>query len=144
MGLLALAAAGVISWILRRSTWLMLHMHLRKITLAVSLIPLLFYTVIAGFNIPVFRALLMTMIFMLAIFFDRPGNLINHILLAGLIILIWNPAVLFEASFQLSFSAVLAIALIYPLLHALLFPGENRTDIAPQGSELSVKRFRHA
>jgi competence protein ComEC len=85
------------------------------------------YALIAGFNIPVLRALLMTIVFILAILFDRPGNLINHILLAALLILIWQPGAIFTASFQLSFSAVIAIALIYPLLYRFLFPETHTT-----------------
>ena len=121
MGLLALVTIAVLTWLLKRSTWLLLHTPVLKIAVAIALLPLLIYALIAGFNIPVQRALLMTIVFILAILFDRPGNLINHILLAALLIMAWKPGAIFTASFQLSFSAVIAIALIYPLLHHSLF-----------------------
>ncbi|KPK00105.1 MAG: hypothetical protein AMJ60_02630 [Desulfobacterales bacterium SG8_35] len=121
MGLLSLVTITFLSWILKRSTWLLLHTHVLKVAVAIALLPLLLYALIAGFNIPVLRALLMTIVFILAILFDRPGNLINHILLAAFLILAWKPGAIFTASFQLSFSAVTAIALIYPLLYRALF-----------------------
>jgi competence protein ComEC len=44
----------------------------------------------------------------------RPGNLLNSLAGSGLIILLWQPTQLFQASFQLSFFVVLAIALLLP------------------------------
>jgi competence protein ComEC len=125
MGLLALVTIGLITWILKRSSWLLLHAPVLKIAVSIALLPLLVYALIAGFNIPVLRALLMTSVFILAILFDRPGNLLNHILLAALLILLWKPGAIFTASFQLSFGAVIAIALIYPVLYRSLFQEEN-------------------
>ncbi|MFC1844573.1 DNA internalization-related competence protein ComEC/Rec2 [Thermodesulfobacteriota bacterium] len=121
MGLLAVIIITVITWLLKRSTLLLLYTNVQKIAVSIALIPLIVYALIAGFNIPVLRALLMTTVFILAIIFDRPGNLLNHILLAALLILAWKPAAIFTASFQLSFSAVISIALIYPLLISILF-----------------------
>jgi competence protein ComEC len=145
MGLLAFLTIAVLTWILKRSTWLLLHAPVLKIAVSIALLPLLMYSLIAGFNIPVVRALLMTIIFILAILFDRPGNLINHILLAALLILVWKPGVLFTASFQLSFSAVIAIALIYPLLYHFLFqksqtvtPFPTKHGTTPETSPTSI------
>jgi len=121
MGLLALVTIAVLCWILKRSTWLMLRAPVRKIAVIIALLPLLLYAFIAGLNIPVVRAFLMTIVFILAILFDRPGNLINHILLAAFLILAWKPGILFSASFQLSFGAVIAIALVYPFLYRFVF-----------------------
>jgi len=125
MGLLAFVIIALLTWLLKRSTWLLLHAPILKIAVSIALLPLLIYALIAGFNIPVLRALLMTVVFILTILFDRPGNLINHILLAALLIMAWKPGALFTASFQLSFSAVIAIALIYPLLYRFLFQGDH-------------------
>ncbi len=126
MGLLAIITIAVLTWLLKRSTWLLLHANVRKIAVTIALLPLIVYALIAGFNIPVLRALLMTTVFIFAIIFDRPGNLMNHILLAALLILAWKPTAIFTASFQLSFSAVISIALIYPLLFYFLF--QNSPD----------------
>ena len=126
MGLLALITTAALTWLLRRSQMLLLsHIPIRKIVAVITLLPLFLYALIAGFNIPVLRAFLMAAVFFLAILFDRPANLPNHILLAGFLILLWQPGSLFTASFQLSFSAIIAIALIYPLLGKLLIQINN-------------------
>jgi competence protein ComEC len=126
MGLLAFVTIATVSWLLKRSTRLLLQINVNKAAVSISLLPLIAYAFIAGFNIPVLRALLMTSAFILAIIFDRPGNLVNHILTAAFLILLWKPTVITTASFQLSFGAVISIALIYPLLINLLF--KDSTD----------------
>ncbi len=133
MGLLAFVTIAVFTWLLKRSTWLLLETPVLKVAVSIALLPLLLYALIAGFNIPVLRALLMTSVFILALLFDRPGNLINHILLAALLILAWKPGALFTASFQLSFGAVIAIALIYPLLHRFLF--QEMQNVSPPSTK---------
>jgi competence protein ComEC len=126
MGFLAIIIISMTTWLLKRSTWLLLYTNVPKIATTIALLPLTVYALIAGLNIPVLRALLMTTVFILAITFDRPGNLLNHILLAALLILAWKPAAIFTASFQLSFSAVISLALIYPILLTILF--RDRSD----------------
>jgi ComEC/Rec2-related protein len=50
----------------------------------------------------------------------RPGDLLNSLFAAALIILIWDPQQLFQAGFQLSFLIVLCIALLaLPMRHFL-------------------------
>ena len=129
MGLLTFVTIAVLIWLLKRSTWLLLHAPVLKIAGAIALLPMVLYALVAGFNTPVLRALLMSFVFILAILFDRPKNLPNHILLAALLILAWKPGTIFTASFQLSFSAVIAITMIYPLLHRLIFQ-DKRTVIS--------------
>ena len=134
MGLMTLVIIAVITWILKRSTWLLLHAPVLKIAVSLALLPMLIYALIAGLNLPVLRALLMSLVFILAILFDRPGNLLNHILLAALLIMAWRPGAIFTASFQLSFSAVIAIALIYPFLYRFIYKETQEV------SSFSVKR----
>ena len=50
----------------------------------------------------------------------RPGDTLNSLAGAALIILLWEPRQLFEASFQLSFFVVLIIALMLPPLNQLV------------------------
>ena len=49
----------------------------------------------------------------------RPGDMINSLVAAAFIILLWDPRQLFEASFQLSFFVVLVIALMLPPLNKI-------------------------
>src|SRR6185503_19162771 len=45
----------------------------------------------------------------------RPGDILNSLFVAALIILAWDPRQLFQAGFQLSFLVVLCIILTMPL-----------------------------
>lgn len=116
MGLLAFIIITVIYNLLKRSTWILLHTPAWKISMLAALPPLILYGFIAGFHIPVVRALIMTIILAGATLSDSRMNLATAIALAALIILIINPAALFTASFQLSFAAVIAIVAVAPLL----------------------------
>ena len=64
----------------------------------------------------VFRATLMTAIIIISFLSNRSTNLLNSISLSAVIILFVNPQQIFNPGFQLSYSAVLSIALIYPVI----------------------------
>ncbi len=114
MGLLALFVTTFIHWLLKRSTWILLHTPAWKISLFLALPPLILYALIAGFHTPVVRSLIMTSVFIGAILLDRQWHVPTNIALAALLILIFNPASLFTVSFQLSFAAVIGICALVP------------------------------
>ena len=114
MALVSLVSTLVISFLLRRSTWMLLNLPAPKVAALLSLLPLTLYALIAGFNPPVVRSLVMVAIFILALLVDRQWSIINNLALAALILLAANPPLLFTASFQLTFGAVLAIAIFAP------------------------------
>ncbi len=116
MGLLALFVTTFLHWLLKRSTWILLHMPAWKISLFLALPPLVLYALIAGFHTPVVRSLIMTSVFIAAILLDRQWHVPTNIALAALLILIFNPASLFTVSFQLSFAAVIGICTLIPLI----------------------------
>lgn len=72
---------------------------------------------IANLSPSVIRASVMSIIVLLNLLTERKTSLLNSISIAGLIILIANPVDILNPSFQLSFAAVLSIALIYPVLN---------------------------
>ena len=69
---------------------------------------------ITGGNPPVLRATLIVTVFELGRLLQRTASPMQSISLAGFIILLFDPADLFSVGFQLSFAAVIAIALFYP------------------------------
>ncbi|MDD4075722.1 MAG: ComEC/Rec2 family competence protein [Eubacteriales bacterium] len=83
---------------------------------------LLFYSAIAAFPPSLVRASVMTLCFLGAAVFERRGDLPSSLALAALLILLFSPAALFEVGFQLSFGAVIGIALLMPPLSRLLSP----------------------
>jgi competence protein ComEC len=128
MGLLAFVFISICNWLLKRSTWLILHIPVRKTVTAISLAPLTGYALIAGFNTPVVRALIMSGVLTIAVVFNRNKSIINSVAIAAFIILILNPASLFTVSFQLSFAAVIAIAALYPRIIAYFSSAQDRTQ----------------
>jgi competence protein ComEC len=96
--------AGLVFWIARRlrlRNWLA-----TLLTLALTYA----YALLTGFGVPVQRALLMTAVFLLARLLSRQRNVLNALGAAALAVLLWSPRALFEASFQMTFLAIVAIA----------------------------------
>lgn len=96
--------AGIVFWALNRlcaPRWLATTATLALMT---------GYAFLTGFGAPVQRALFMTAIFLLARLFSRKGSVLNALGAAALAELVWSPSSLFEASFQMTFLAIVAIA----------------------------------
>ncbi len=117
-------------WLLRRSEYLILRYPVKKIAAALCLAPLSIYTLLAGANTPVVRSLIIVTVFMVALCADKKKSLFTPLALAALIILIWDPNSLFTASFQLSFMAVAAIALVAPHLANRAAESKSRKDFS--------------
>ncbi len=90
-----------------------------RTTIVLVLLSLLFYNLLIGFKPPIFRASLMATIFLCGRLLQRPVDILNIISAAALLILIINPMELFQASFQLSFAAILSIVYVYQKLKNL-------------------------
>lgn len=70
---------------------------------------MLFYLGISGASIPSIRAFIMISLFLLGLLINRKGGWLSFLLLAALVLVLWEPEVIFSISFQLSFTAVLFI-----------------------------------
>jgi competence protein ComEC len=81
---------------------------------------LLCYMFLAGVSPPVFRATVMSIVFIAAFLSNRSTNIFNSISIAALIILLINPNELYNPGFQLSFSAVMAMAIILPYMTQMI------------------------
>jgi competence protein ComEC len=77
---------------------------------ALTLLVLPAYALLTGFGVPVQRALLMSVSFLLTRMLWRERNTLNALGAAALAVLVWSPGALFEASFQMTFLAIVAIA----------------------------------
>jgi ComEC/Rec2-related protein len=86
----------------------------------VIVIPLLwFYTAATGWQSSAIRSTIMMTIIIGGWSLRRPSDLLNSLAAAALVILLWEPQQLFQASFQLSFFVVLSIALFLPPLEKI-------------------------
>jgi competence protein ComEC len=96
--------AGMLIWLGRRLRLREWSATLMTLTLVSA------YALITGFGVPVQRALLMTAVFLIARLLSRERNTLNALGAAALAVLIAAPHALFEASFQMTFLAIVAIA----------------------------------
>jgi competence protein ComEC len=95
--------AGMVFWLTRRlklQEWLA-----SLVTTAITF----GYALLTGFGAPVQRALFMTSVFLIARLLSRDRNVMNALGAAALAVLIWSPEALYEASFQMTFLAIIAI-----------------------------------
>ncbi len=120
IGLLGLMLASVIGWLLRRSRYLLLHIHVPTWTLVCTFPFLGGYSLLAGMGVPVFRALLIAFFVMLSMLLRRQRDILHLVAASCLLLLIGQPLRLFTVSFQLSFGGLLAIVLLFPRWHGRL------------------------
>ncbi|PKM92984.1 MAG: DNA internalization-related competence protein ComEC/Rec2 [Elusimicrobia bacterium HGW-Elusimicrobia-4] len=92
----------------------------KKISFGLLIPIILLYAIITGANPPVLRATIMTLIVIVALLLSRNADVYQGIFLAALIILIYNPLTLFEAGFQMSFTATLGIIYFFPKFQSAL------------------------
>jgi ComEC/Rec2-related protein len=89
----------------------------RRRTCAFIVIPLIWaYTGATGWQASAIRSTIMSSVIIFGWCLRRPSNLLNSLMAAGFLILLWDPLQLFQAGFQLSFFVVLALALLTPAL----------------------------
>lgn len=88
----------------------------RSIGFVTLILVLYFYAGLTGFSASVLRASIMAILLTFGKLFYKSANSINLTGAAAVVLLIINPSQLFEIGFQLSFSAVLIILLILPVI----------------------------
>lgn len=104
--------------------WLARRLRLPEWAASLMTIALsVFYACIAGLGVPIVRAVLMLSLFLVARLLYRDRSGLNATGFAALVVLALSPAALFEAGFQLTFLALLAITGIsLPLLERTSAP----------------------
>jgi competence protein ComEC len=116
-GLHVALLAGGLFWFLRR-----LRLP-QGLAILLTILVAFAYAELTGFGIPAQRALIMTAIYLIARWLDREITALNALGAAALAVLVLDPRSLFEASFQMTFMVILAIAgLAIPLNERTIFP----------------------
>lgn len=113
-----LSLAGAIFFIstrflLSRSEYLALNFDLKKLSALAAIIATYFYLKIAASPLPAQRAFLMVFLVLIALFLDEKINARRAIMTAILLLILYNPYVVFNVSFQLSFAAILVLGVFY-------------------------------
>jgi len=92
----------------------------RKLGCVISAASIVLFAVMVGLGATVLRACIMALIAILAKFLGRPADALRWLFIAGLLMLLWNPLILFyDPSFQLSFMATLGLILFSPFVLSL-------------------------
>ncbi len=82
---------------------------------AVALPLVCFYAAMTGWPASAVRAIVMLAVVVAGALLRRPGDLVNSLFAAAVLILLGEPRELFQAGFQLSFLVVLCLILIHPV-----------------------------
>lgn len=102
----------------RRSAFLLLYAHPRRVILVLTIPVILFYLFLSGCAPATVRSVIMIITFSIALLLDRETDPLNSLALAALLILSFSPVSLFDISFQLSFLAIWGIIALTPFLMA--------------------------
>ncbi|MEL6256055.1 MAG: ComEC/Rec2 family competence protein, partial [Bacteroidota bacterium] len=92
-----------------------LMLHGRKIRMGLLLVFLLFYMLLTGASPAVVRAVCMLATVLILRLFNLRYSAINIMAFSAWIQLLYEPAILFQVGFQLSYVAVFGLLLFYPL-----------------------------
>lgn len=92
----------------------------RKTAILISILAVIFYTLLTGAQIPVLRAAIMALLAFSGELFGRQRSGVGILLVTAGAMLLINPAWVTDLSFQLSFLATLGVILVAPMIERFL------------------------
>lgn len=92
-----------------------------KFATSLTIVMLIVYTLMTGCSASATRASIMLTLMLLTVFYDETYDSLSAIFLAGFLMLIINPYQILDIGYQLSFSAVLGIVLLTPIIQQKFF-----------------------
>lgn len=93
----------------------------RNVSIAAGLVMVVCFALIVGLSATVVRASVMAALFLVAQGFNRTYDITRSLLLAGVVMILFNPfLLLYDIGFQLSFIATLGLILIVPKLEIII------------------------
>ena len=93
----------------------------RNLGFILSAVFIVLFSIMVGLGATVIRACIMALIAILAKFLGRPADALRWLFIAGILMLLWNPLILFyDPSFQLSFMATLGLILFSPFIYSFI------------------------
>ena len=95
--------------------------------ISITMLMVLLYSAIVGFQPSVVRALLMIELYLLAKLLERKPDPLNIVMSAAAINLLLRPYDLFDVGFQLSYAGVLGMILIAPQIRWFLLPERDNS-----------------
>jgi competence protein ComEC len=110
VGLIFIILDFFLRFLKRRKLGLLFH------TLAV-LIGIWSYALVTGMSASILRAAVMFTFVVIGNAFRRNANIFNSLAVSAFLLILWDPAIINDIGFQLSYAAVLSIVVIQPLLY---------------------------
>ncbi|MBN1820838.1 MAG: ComEC/Rec2 family competence protein, partial [Prolixibacteraceae bacterium] len=95
----------------------------RYLFIIITITILWFYALLTGLSPSVLRSALMFSVLITGENLRRPVNIYNSLAVSAFILLFFNPNLIFETGFQLSYSAVAGIVFFQPKINNLFNPG---------------------
>ncbi|MFD2743880.1 MULTISPECIES: ComEC/Rec2 family competence protein [Sphingobacterium] len=96
------------------------------------------YVVLTGMAPPILRAGIMISFLVMGQWYGRRQQSLNALFASGFFILWYDPKMLFEVGFQLSYLAMLGIFLIFPLLRSWYLPRNRWLRVGVEYSYISI------
>ena len=118
LGVISYLLVQAMTWLLLRSQWLSLRLIPCRTALFVSLPVIVCYLLFTGAAPATVRSAVMLGAVALALWAEREDDLLNALLTAAFLLLLIDPAALFDLSFQFSFIALWGIIVLVPLFLA--------------------------
>lgn len=104
-----------------------LRTDIRKAAALITCIPVVGYSLLAGFEVSVQRALVMVLAYLLSVVLGREDEVWSTLGFAALLILAVHPHEFYSISFQLSFGGVIGLLVLLPRFNSILAGmGEGR------------------
>lgn len=125
VAVIATTVSQLLLWLMLQWQWLALRINVRRATLLATLPAMAAYLLFTGAAPATARSVIMLAAVALALWAERESDVLDALLLAALLLLIHDPAVLFDISFQLSFLSLWGIVVLTPLL---LYPFKKYLD----------------
>lgn len=116
-------------WLLRRVARPDRYIDATKFVGVLCMIPVILYTLIAGARAPSLRAAIMVGLVLLALARKRPPKLRAVVFSAALLVGLFWPSSVLTASYQLSFSAAMALVVLMPRFHKFLERRVKTTEL---------------
>lgn len=98
------------------------HDKTKYLPYILAILSLWIFAIMVGFSSSVVRAVTMFTFINIGLMIKRESSIINTISASMVILLLFNPYFLFDVGFQLSYAAVFAIVLFYPIFKKWYYP----------------------
>ena len=79
------------------------------------------YTLITGMSASILRAAWMFTFVVIGDTMQRKSNIYNSLAVSAFFLIFWNPDIIFDVGFQLSYAAVLSIVIIQPFIYTMVY-----------------------